>query len=132
MKKCEAPDHERSDYANGRSQCNDCQRASVRRYEEKDPDFYKKKYARAKMKPGFKERVAASQRRTKYGAGDTPTGPCQICNERLAASVDHNHDTGHIRGFLCQYCNMRMAVMDDPEWIIKAEEYIGGDSHAHV
>lgn len=39
--------------------------------------------------------------------------------------VDHNHNTGKIRGILCHKCNSGMGLLgDNPELLIKAAEYL--------
>jgi len=56
-------------------------------------------------------------------------GVCAICmgtnpsGKRLA--VDHDHETGQVRGLLCSMCNTRLAVLDDKLWIKKAKRYKG-------
>ena len=56
-------------------------------------------------------------------------GVCAICgkkekgNKRLA--VDHDHDTGKIRGLLCGNCNIGLgSYNDDPATLIKAASYL--------
>ena len=58
-------------------------------------------------------------------------GVCAIClqpesEERWAVlCVDHNHDTGEIRGLLCQSCNRGLAhFKDDIMNLIRATEYL--------
>lgn len=57
-------------------------------------------------------------------------GVCAICqspeNGRYAhLSVDHNHDTGKIRGLLCNNCNRGIGLLrDNPELIRKAAQYV--------
>lgn len=57
---------------------------------------------------------------------------CAICGregevgtpgKRSRLCVDHNHRTGAIRGLLCTWCNVRMGVLDDDEWLAKAAAY---------
>ena len=69
----------------------------------------------------------------KYGMGasevrtlvDAQGGKCPICRKRPATQVDHDHDTGRIRGVLCLYCNAALgAFHDDPALISKAIAYI--------
>jgi len=55
-------------------------------------------------------------------------GVCYICNQadeegRLA--VDHDHDTGQVRGLLCRKCNRGLGLFNDSaEKIAKALEYL--------
>jgi len=43
---------------------------------------------------------------------------CAVCKKHLAEfkkalSVDHNHETGKIRGLLCQKCNLALGLLED-------------------
>jgi len=56
-------------------------------------------------------------------------GKCLICGKTFTkpsdAHVDHNHETGEIRGLLCGKCNRGIGMFDDnPEIMIKAIEYL--------
>ena len=66
---------------------------------------------------------------------ETQGGVCAICGEpekgkhqngkirRL--SVDHNHQTGKVRGLLCVGCNVRLGVLDNKSFVKKAMKYLG-------
>lgn len=71
-------------------------------------------------------------RRKNMGIVDPPSethrGPCELCGrvpppESDANHCDHDHATGLFRGWLCKTCNTRMAVVDNREWLKKAEAY---------
>lgn len=58
-------------------------------------------------------------------------GVCAVCGEvnpdgrRLA--VDHEHETGQVRGLLCTMCNRGIGSMrDDPERLRAAAAYLEG------
>jgi len=56
-------------------------------------------------------------------------GVCAICcrppRGALLLSVDHDHVTGHIKGLLCQPCNVSIGLLrDDPKVIRRAAEYV--------
>ena len=79
------------------------------------------------------------RRRNKYGiAADALAelliqqhNRCAICDrlfdftKKWAFAVDHDHETGHVRGVLCQDCNVSIGRMgDDPERLQRAVEYL--------
>ena len=54
-------------------------------------------------------------------------GVCAICDtalEYLKANVDHNHNTGKVRGLLCSRCNTFLAALDNKEFFNKAVLYL--------
>lgn len=61
---------------------------------------------------------------------DLQKGKCLICGKHqsdvhLKFHVDHNHDTGEIRGLLCFKCNVGLGNFDDSvELINNALEYL--------
>lgn len=66
----------------------------------------------------FKEKLLEFQR-----------GRCDICDCVLkntsSAFVDHDHDTGFIRGLLCKHCNSAIGLLKEDYQIMKrAIEYI--------
>ena len=52
-------------------------------------------------------------------------GMCDICKRKdRKLSIDHDHDTGMIRGLLCQHCNYCIHVLDDKKKRSAAIDYI--------
>ena len=53
---------------------------------------------------------------------------CAICGETNLDGkrlyVDHNHETGKVRGLLCLKCNNRLGVLENKDWRSLAEEYL--------
>lgn len=58
---------------------------------------------------------------------DEQLGICFLCLYKFRdvweAATDHDHKTGKVRGLLCRHCNVRMATIDDREWLKKALAY---------
>ena len=52
-------------------------------------------------------------------------GLCVLCRIRPAKQVDHDHETGAVRGILCLLCNAGLGAFgDDPKVIASAIEYL--------
>lgn len=57
-------------------------------------------------------------------------GVCAICQKKCpkngdTLSVDHDHDTGYVRGLLCNTCNNALGrFKDDPELLRRALSYL--------
>lgn len=66
-----------------------------------------------------------------YGLTDEQLGAyqagviCHLCQSRKATEVDHCHETGKTRGFLCRNCNVGLGYFkDDPEHLARAIHYL--------
>lgn len=66
------------------------------------------------------------------------SGKCAICSVELlprgrqpnAVAVDHNHDTGAVRGLLCQACNRGIGLFyDNPTVLQSAAKYLEKRGH---
>jgi predicted alpha/beta-hydrolase family hydrolase len=60
---------------------------------------------------------------------DEQEGKCLICGQECQTgrmlSVDHDHNTGKVRGLLCQNCNTGIGKFkDDPDLLKKAISYL--------
>ena len=77
--------------------------------------------------------------KTRYGltperVAEMETRGCAICgttdwNGRHARPhIDHDHETGEVRGILCHNCNLAIGhLKDDPELVARALAYLRGD-----
>lgn len=96
--------------------CKVCQNDGLMNYYSKNPD--KRKSIKLKQKYGitledFKAMVKAQK------------GRCKICGLKTKLNVDHNHDTGKVRGLLCHKCNTGIGLLnDDLEILEQAVEYL--------
>jgi len=65
--------------------------------------------------------MAAIRRRYLYGITqeefeklyDRQDGLCAICRVKKASHLDHDHDSGKIRGLLCGGCNRGLGLFED-------------------
>jgi hypothetical protein len=56
---------------------------------------------------------------------DAQGGLCAICEARPAVHLDHDHETGRVRGALCFGCNGGLGQFgDDPDLFRRAIEYL--------
>jgi hypothetical protein len=51
-------------------------------------------------------------------------GLCRLCPKK-AMVIDHNHNTGQVRGLLCDSCNLLLGILEirGVNWIKKAQKY---------
>jgi len=50
---------------------------------------------------------------------------CQVCGSSGKVLVDHCHETGKVRGFLCSGCNLALGhVGDSRDVLLKLAEYV--------
>ncbi|MFD3780209.1 endonuclease VII domain-containing protein [Streptomyces sp. NPDC058612] len=78
----------------------------------------------------------ASYFKRKYGITETQReemiaaqgGVCVICRQASAEHVDHDHQTGRVRGVLCFSCNAALGQFKDrPDVIRRAAAYVEGN-----
>jgi len=69
---------------------------------------------------------------------DAQGGVCAVCSrpetatragKAMSLAIDHDHETGKVRGLLCGRCNTAIGLMSDsPEVLTKAAAYIAAHS----
>jgi len=75
------------------------------------------------QKHNYKKRygLTIEQKQAMINAQD---GKCAICKSDLKTThnvcVDHNHETGFIRGILCRKCNLGIGHLNDSIEILKS------------
>lgn len=111
--------------------CKACQSARARRWAKDNPKRHRDNRRRHAFKATYGiteadyDRLLAEQ-----------GGVCAICGldepashgrtgTQFRLSVDHCHETGAIRGILCQKCNRAIGLLgDDPELLTRAIQYL--------
>jgi len=46
-------------------------------------------------------------------------GLCAVCHQAKPLCVDHDHQTGEVRGLLCTYCNKAIGMFKDDEELLQ-------------
>jgi hypothetical protein len=89
----------------------------VRQWQLANPERHKEIQRRIRAKPGFAERMRAGHLKRKFGITlddyramlEAQGGGCAICAapepDGQSLHVDHDHETGAVRGLLCFNCN---------------------------
>lgn len=75
---------------------------------------------------------AARERMMRYGISESQyqalfvrsDGLCPICLKNRATVIDHDHKTNRVRGLICQHCNTSLHVIENPEHLQRALDYL--------
>lgn len=132
--------------------CSNCNKLASKRYRQENPEKaaaardrwiaehperVRELGARARRKyrskPEFRDKDRDQRYRSRYGITladydqmlADQGGKCAICERELSLDVDHDHDTGEVRGLLCRGCNMRLHAFENVEWRDRAMAYLG-------
>jgi Recombination endonuclease VII len=116
-------------------ECLPCRSTAQKAWIAANPERWKA--AKKKWADEHKDRIPAYSRRylLKKQYGLTPSqaaeifedsdGLCAICYSVPAVHIDHDHQTGVIRGALCNPCNQGLGYFkDDPERLRLAADYL--------
>lgn len=120
-------------YASHGSWCMECRKEAARESHQKamreDPERRRTRNAKASWRSRLKKEygmTAEAYDALLIGQG----GECAICGvEPIEGErrfpVDHDHDTGAVRGILCDACNVGLGrFADDPERLRAAAAYV--------
>jgi hypothetical protein len=118
----------------------------AKEWREKNPEKYsafverqrlRRQQARVENPSLATSKNVADLRRKRYGLTEkmfsdlltSQNGRCAICFagivEPRSAHVDHDHETGKVRGLLCMSCNRGLGLLrDSPDVLLSALEYL--------
>jgi len=119
-----------------RHKCKPCYNAEQAAWREENKDSI-----RASWRKAHGKYYTSDKRRNKtlraYGLDeqaynemfDEQGGLCKICSRELPLVVDHCHETGKIRGLLCNQCNVGLGCFqDDVDRLRLALVYLTNDA----
>jgi hypothetical protein len=97
----------------GRHRWNRSRSGASRKYSDNDRKY--KRYRKYKLTQDGYDRMVADQQ-----------GRCAICHsEPPVLAVDHDHETGAVRGLLCRNCNLGIGLLrDDIDLLRSATRYL--------
>ena len=89
------------------------------------------KYLSAECKGCHNKRATHNYKKRTYGLTSIQVidiesaGACEICGSCQRLSIDHDHNTGQVRGLLCSKCNTALGMVnDDVPRMLSLAEYI--------
>jgi len=109
----------------------------VKRWQQENPDRLNATRRRRRELPEVKRRERAAHLMRKFGITIeqyedmlvSQDGGCAICGRKpgkISLHVDHDHETGRIRGCLCFRCNNALGdFADNGDWLVAAANYLG-------
>lgn len=123
----------------GQRRCKEChsgwskenpekRRATARKWHRENRELSREKSRKWRTENSEKAREVGrkSHFKTKYGIDvNAVLDNCEVCGSGGRIGVDHNHETGLVRGFLCTGCNVAIGmVKDDPARLEKLALYL--------
>jgi hypothetical protein len=96
------------------------QKAYNKKYRKEHPDRVKNQALRYRYGISLDDATAMLEKQSNV---------CALCFQpfglgAMKAFVDHNHETGKVRGILHSQCNTGLAVIEDEEFRFAAEAYL--------
>ena len=111
------------------AQCKACHTSAAQAWNDRNPG------RAAASDAAWKRRTKRRYRARLYGLSEVELltleaaqqGHCAICGEFIDAGlcIDHDHKVGHVRGLLCNLCNLGLGAFgDDPRRLVRAAIYL--------
>jgi hypothetical protein len=91
-------------------------RATGKRWEARNPTYYRDRHLRKSY--GLTEEDVDAMRAEQGGL-------CAVCREDPAVAIDHDHNTGAVRGLTCHNCNLMLGnAKEDPARLLAGVAYL--------
>jgi hypothetical protein len=103
----------------------------VRAWQVENSERYNAYQRERRQRPEIKQREREGHLRRKFGITNedyesmlaAQGGRCAICrrepNPKISLHVDHDHETGTVRGLLCVRCNNGIALFDEDHEVLR-------------
>lgn len=105
------------------ARCKECEAAVARDKRAASPHLHRASLYRSNLRVNWGMSVEEFEAKK-----EAQGGGCAICggeSPRGRLAVDHNHDTGGVRGLLCASCNTGLgSFKDNPHLLTKAIRYL--------
>lgn len=98
-------------------------RALKRLNYERHKEHVLERNARSRSRHGEKWNRTAVKKRladSETKIGRKKPAFCEVCHQRAAKHLDHNHKTEKVRGWLCSNCNQAIGLLHEDAAILKA------------
>jgi hypothetical protein len=107
-------------------------RAAAKRWRERNPDLVRRKDREHYLRKAYDMSIDDYERLLRAQGGrcavcgtQDPVLPRGSSSSGLTFAIDHDHQTGQIRGLLCTPCNLGIGNLgDDPERLRRAAAYL--------
>lgn len=120
-KKCNQPKDAEDYYSNNKSTCKECLKAKVREYKRNNPGYHRKSMLMKTYGLTLQDydRMLKEQEYKCAVCGSEDSG------DEHSFRVDHNHNTGVVRGLLCNPCNLTLGnAKESAERLRSCAEYL--------
>jgi len=103
------------------NQCHDCLKEARRKWRESNPGQHKARHIKNRYGIALEEYEAMAR---------LTGGRCPVCGEAPAPpfsvlDLDHDHETGRVRGLLCRGCNIALGgARDNPATLRALADYV--------
>ena len=132
------PNDQFSETGKKRHECRKCKKIYNRIYNLKNKDKLKEWRKRDRDKRYANEikrvyGISIEEYHIMCKLSDNKCWICEKINKRRKLNIDHCHQTGKIRGVLCDECNKALGLINDNiTTLFKMIKYLRGESEFHI